>query len=239
MDLLEQAKQIGWYHTLELTPEFTTDGMFDMRPHVSEYGLPERLDGQRVLEIGTWDGFWAFELERRGAQVVALDIEDEADLDYPPRRRPKAFPEQHRGEGFRIAKELRGSSAERVVCNLYDATPENLGTFDLVFCGSVLIHMRDQLLALERIANLSHDRFISAEEYDRRLSLYPGAASRYRADRDAAIVFWLPNKRAWKRMIWSAGFDEVKATRTFGMKADWQGKQFTVPHVVHHARKRA
>src|SRR5207247_2720619 len=138
-DLLERAKTLGWYHTLEL-PGLTTEGLFDMRPYVGAYGLPVSLAGMRVLEVGTWDGFWAFELERRGAaEVVALDLDDEADLDWPARRRPKQFPAARRGDGFRLAKEIRGSKAERVNCSVYHATPEELGTFDLVFCGSVLI----------------------------------------------------------------------------------------------------
>ena len=160
-DLLARARGHSWYHVMELADGQLTDGWFDLRPYVEHYGIPERLDGLRVLEIGTWDGFWAFELERRGAaEVVALDLDDEADLDWPARRRPKEFPATRRGDGFRLAKEIRGSKAERVNCSICHATPEELGTFDLVFCGSVLIHLRDQLLALERMANLCTGRLI-------------------------------------------------------------------------------
>ena len=127
----------------------------------------------RALEVGTWDGFWAFEMERRGADVVALDLDDERELDWPPRRRPETFSEEPRGAGFRLAKEVLGSRVVRVVRSIYHATPEELGTFDLVFCGSVLIHLRDQLLALERIAGLCDGTFISAEEYDRFSGLAP------------------------------------------------------------------
>jgi tRNA (mo5U34)-methyltransferase len=81
--LLEQVNSRSWYHVMELGDGQVTDGWFDMRPYVKHYGIPERLDGMRVLEIGTWDGFWAFELERRGAaEVIALDLDDEADLDW-------------------------------------------------------------------------------------------------------------------------------------------------------------
>jgi tRNA (mo5U34)-methyltransferase len=232
---LERAKEIGWYHTLELGDGYTTPGMFDLRPVIDRYGLPDRLDGKRVLDVGTWDGFWAFEMERRGAEVVALDIDDERDLDYPPRRRPKTFPEGPRGEGFRIAHEVLGSKVERVNLNIYNATPEEIGTFDLVFCGSVLIHVRDQLLALERIAGLCADTFISAEEYDRRAQLVPFPVSRYLADRDRAVVFWLPSARTWNRMLWTAGFDRVEEKGRFKLTATGGWK---VPHVVHHAHKK-
>src|SRR4051812_19054229 len=154
MDLLETARAHSWYHVLELPDGTTTNGWFDLRPYVGRYGLPDDMTGMRALDIGTWDGFWAFEMERRGATVVALDVDDERRLDYPPRRRPATFSDRPRGEGFRMAKELLGSSVERVDLSIYDATPEELGTFDLVFCGVVLLHLRDQLLALERIAGL-------------------------------------------------------------------------------------
>ena len=233
---LDEARAQSWYHTLEL-PGHTTEGIFDLRPHVGEYGLPDDLSGKRVLEIGTWDGFWAFELERRGAQVVALDLDDERDLDWPARRRPSQFPDEPRGKGFAIARELLGSGVERVSRSVYHATPEELGTFDLVFCGSVLIHLRDQLLALERIAQLTKPGglFVSAEEYDRAADLLPFPAARFRGDREQAVVFWLPSRRAWRRMMWSAGFDEVTEHGRFTMRST-QG--YSVRHAVFHGRRR-
>ena len=237
-ELLERAKTFGWYHTLELAPGHVTEGMFDLRPYVREYHLPERMDGMRALDVGTWDGFWAFEMERRGAEVVALDLDDERDLDWPPRRRPKEFPEHRRGEGFRLARELFGSNVERINLSIYHALPEDLGQFDVVFCGSVLIHLRDQLLALERIANLTKPGglFISAEEYDRLSGLVPFPVARYRADRDAAVVFWQPSARTWRRMLWSAGFDRVEEKNRFTLKSR---EGWGVRHVLHHAWKDA
>ena len=234
--LLDQVRSMGWYHSLELAPGVETRGVFDLRPYVSRYGLPERMDGMRVLEVGTWDGFWAFEMERRGAQVTALDLDWERDLDWPPRRRPKEYPPEPRGRGFVIAKELLGSSVERVNCSVYHALPEDLGQFDMVFCGTVIIHLRDQLLALERIAGLTKPGgfFISAEEYDPLSGLAPFPVSRYRADRDSAVVFWQPSIRTWKRMMWTAGFDRVKQHGRFSMKSN---EEYSVRHVVLHAFK--
>ena len=127
----------------------------------------------RALEVGTWDGFWAFEMERRGADVVALDLDDERELELATASPARDVLRGARGAGFRLAKEVLGSRVVRVVRSIYHATPEELGTFDLVFCGSVLIHLRDQLLALERIAGLCDGTFISAEEYDRFSGLAP------------------------------------------------------------------
>ncbi len=112
-------------------------------------------------------------MERRGAEVTALDLDDERDLDWPADRRPDTYPETPRGTGFALAKEVFGSKVERVSRSIYHALPEDLGTFDIVFCGSVLIHLRDQALAIERIGNLCRGTFISVESYDKWLNLLP------------------------------------------------------------------
>jgi tRNA (mo5U34)-methyltransferase len=231
--LRDEVAALGWYHTLDLAPGVVTPGMFDLRPHVHRYGIPDRLDGLRVLDVGTWDGFWAFEFERRGAaEVVALDLDDERELDYPPRRRPETFPLTPRGAGFQLAKRALGSNVKRVTRSIYDADPAELGTYDLVFCGMVLVHLRDQLLALERIARLCSGTFISAEEPDVSVGWLPFPAVRYRADRDAAVVFWLPSARAWRRMMWTAGFDAVRRHARFKLRST---HGFAVRHVIHHA----
>jgi tRNA (mo5U34)-methyltransferase len=234
MPTAERVRELSWYHTLELEPGVVTEGMFDLRPVVDRYGLPERMDGMRALDVGTWDGFWAFEMERRGAEVVALDLDDESRLDWPADRRPATFPSEPRGAGFRLARELLGSSVERVDCSIYDARPEDLGTFDLVFCGSVLIHLRDQVLATERIAGLCSGTFVSVEAYDPLTSLLPFPVSRYRADRDADVVFWEPNIRAWKAMLRTAGFASVSQLGRFRLKAR---AGWSVRHVALRAEK--
>jgi SAM-dependent methyltransferase len=233
-DLLERAKAQGWYHTLELAPGVVTEGMFDHRPYVAKYGLPEQMAGMRVLDVGTWDGFWAFEMERRGAEVVGLDLDDERDLDWPANRRPEELPTSKRSDGFRLAREALDSRVDWIEKSIYDARPEELGTFDLVFCGSVLIHLRDQLLALERIASLCSGLFISAEGYDRLTGYLPFPAVRYRADRPKAVVFWEPSAKTWRRMMLTAGFRTVEQVRRFKLNAR---EGWSVRHVVHHARK--
>ncbi|MCL4414548.1 MAG: class I SAM-dependent methyltransferase [Acidimicrobiales bacterium] len=235
--IAERAAALRWYHTIDLGGGVVTDGWFDLRSLVGRYGLPERLEGKRALDVGTWDGFWAFEMERRGAEVVAIDIDDTSDLDWPVRRRPDPAPPEKRGEGFRLAREALSSRVERLALSVYDARPEVLGTFDVVFCGSVLVHLRDQVLALERLAALSNDLIVLAEPYDRRAGWLPGAFSRHLADRDSSVVFWMPSARTWRRLVWSAGFDQVDEKARFSLRD--RSSSFSVRHVVVHGRKAA
>ena len=52
---------------------------------VERFGLPASLAGKTALDVGTADGFWAFEMERRGAaRVVAIDLPRLGDCDLLP-----------------------------------------------------------------------------------------------------------------------------------------------------------
>ena len=235
-DAAEQLRarlpEIGWYHTQELAPGVVTEGMFDLRPYVGDYGLPDDMTGLRALDVDTFEGFWAFELERRGAEVTALDVDRIQELDWPPRLRPAE--DGQRGEGFAFAREALGSSVERVGCSIYDATPERLGgKFDLVFCGSVLIHLRDPMLALERMASLCRGRLVLAEEYSRRLELLPIRVADFRGETPWS-VWWRPSSRTWISMVRCAGFEDVQRKRKMTLK--FRAQRGGVPHVVIHAR---
>jgi tRNA (mo5U34)-methyltransferase len=233
IDLGARVAEMDWYHTQELAPGMVTPGMFDLRPYVDRYRIPADLSGQRVLDIGTFEGFWAFELERRGAEVVALDIDRIQNLDWPPRLRPAE--DGTRGEGFEIACGLLGSSAQRVGLSVYEATAERLGgSFDLVFCGSVLIHLRDPMLALERMAALCSGRLILADEYSRRLSWIPGTAAAEFVGESPWMTWWRPSVRGWRSMVRCAGFEEVEVVDRFRLR--FRATRGAVPHVVLHAR---
>jgi tRNA (mo5U34)-methyltransferase len=231
--LAERVRALDpWYHTLDLGGGVLTEGMFDLRPFVDRYGLPD-VSGRRVLDVGTFDGFWAFELERRGATVTSVDLDRIQQLDWPPRLRPAH--DATRGETFRVASEALGSSVERIGCSIYEATPERLGgTFDLVFCGSVLIHLRDPMLALERMAALCSGGLILAEEYSRRLAPFPFVrGAEFRGDSPWS-TWWIPTIGTWLRMAYTAGFEDVTRHGTFNMT--FRSRRGGVPHVVIHAR---
>src|ERR687890_643822 len=117
-DLREEVARYPWYHTLELGDGVVTPGMFDHRPILGKYPLPDDLTGMRCLDVATMDGFWAFEMERRGAaSVTALDLEDPAQLDWPASMRAghdKSM-DATKAERFALAKQALGSNVERVL----------------------------------------------------------------------------------------------------------------------------
>lgn len=230
--LRERIDDFGWYHTQAVGPGVVTPGMFDHRPFVQRYGIPSDLSGMRVLDVGTFEGFWAFELERRGAQVTAIDVDRMQQLDWAPRRRPSD--DARRGEGFQLVAEALGSDVQRLGVPVYEATPDLLGgTFDLVFCGSVLIHLRDPMLALERMAALCHGRAILAEEYSKKLARLPFLnAAEFRGE-GAWSTWWRPSPRTWVSMIRCAGFERPEVQRRFDL--EFREGAGSIPHVVIHA----
>jgi tRNA (mo5U34)-methyltransferase len=134
-----------WFHTFSLdggslyTPGVARDHRYRIPV------LPADLRGRRVLDVGTFDGFYAFLAEARGAdRVVAVDNEQ-----YREWVQSRWGIELQGGEGFRAIAELLGS---RVVYRRLDAFDlDALGErFDVVFCFGIL-HRVESPLGLLRV----------------------------------------------------------------------------------------
>jgi tRNA (mo5U34)-methyltransferase len=201
-----------WYHTIELAPGLVTPGWFDLRPIVDAMPWPD-VRGKRCLDVGTYDGFLAFELERRGAaEVVATDIGDPSgwDLSVGARARGQATIAQLAGEktggGFAIAKRALKSSVQRVEISIYDLTPESLGVFDVVVCGSLLLHLKDPVRGVERIREVCGETFLSAETI--RLGLGLTHRRRALAELRGGVngQWWVPTASGHRMLLTSAGF---------------------------------
>jgi tRNA (mo5U34)-methyltransferase len=218
VDLRAAVAAAHWYHTMELAPGVVTPGRFDLRDVVQRFPWPD-VRGKRCLDVGTYDGFLAFELERRGAsEVVATDVAGHDDWDFNPRERTGGIAYLHaeagvKGEGFRVAAAAYGSRVERRLINVYDLSPETVGRFDVVVCGSLLLHLRDPFRALAAIHSVCAGEFLSIEQVDLDLTLLrrrrPTLSLR---GKDAQ---WLiPNSTGHSRMLEVAGFDVVEGRRT-------------------------
>jgi len=221
--LAERATALSWYHTIDLAPGVVTDGHFDTRPTVAKVPLPERLDGKRCLDVGTWDGFWAFEMERRGAaSVTAIDLDDPARWDWPPEARLRldrdadrlAYLAEYKKDaaGFALAKEALGSSVQRLDCSVYDLDPEVHGTFDFVFLGSLLLHLRDPVRALDALRGVCGGEAVITDTIELIPSLLRPRTATARLEGLDQSWWWQPNAAAFRRMIRSAGFDIVEHT---------------------------
>lgn len=213
--LRRQVEGKQWYHTFELAPGIETAGWFDLRPVLSKLPFPQSLEGKRCLDVGTFDGYWAFEMERRGGDVMAIDVLDPLRWDWPAGSAEatiRAIDQRKRGgAGFELVAEVLGSAVERRELSVYDLDPQEVGTFDFVYLGSLLLHLRDPVKALTRVRNVCDGTLIVCDAISPLYSLIAEPmASLEGAGRP---WWWRPNVRGLERMVEAAGFDRVGPTK--------------------------
>lgn len=192
-----------WFHRMQLGQGIETPGWSDpAHDKLPYFGLPRRLDGLRVLDVGCAEGFFSFEAERRGArEVVAVD----------------SFPDSVRR--FNICRAALGSKATAFLCNVTDITPKAFGTFDLVMFFGVLYHLRNPILALERLhavctgtlllQTLSEELSGTSDVPYAKFYPFGMPSGPAEAPQFDPTVFWVPNVACVDAMVRSAGFVEV------------------------------
>jgi tRNA (mo5U34)-methyltransferase len=147
----------GWWHSFELPDGSRIDGVSDLaaqKRRIAQFPIPQDLRGKRVLDVGAWDGWFSFEMERRGAEVVAIDRWEN------PR--------------FYEIRSLLNSRVDYRELDVYDLHPDRIGTFDIVLFMGVLYHVKHPLLALERVCSVCTDMaivesFVLHDQTDRNL----------------------------------------------------------------------
>jgi len=229
-DALAEALSRSWYHTIELAPGQATEGWVDLRPFAPKV-LPRELSGKRALDIGTYDGFWAFELEKRDAvEVLAVDLDSHEDSDWPTLRREQLARQVREegakpGERFWLAHRALGSRVRRVACSIYDLDVDKLdGPVDYVVIGALLLHLREPVRALERAHSVLADggRLVVIEPFHVTLSiLQPRRPAASMQALGSEYNWWVPNYwclRGWLRL---AGFEPPKHKAMFRLK-DWR-----------------
>jgi tRNA (mo5U34)-methyltransferase len=210
----DAVESLSWYHTIDLPGGVTTAGWFDLRPIIPKLPIPESLAGMRCLDVGSCDGFYAFEMERRGAaEVVGIDLDDPADKDWPGDA-PAAgsTPDVNRSRRtFRAARELLGSSVERKNLSVYDLTPEAVGTFDFAIMGSLLLHLQDAVGALRAVRSVVTGRLLSVDTIDLPMTVMHPRTPAGRLARTDQTRWWTPNAAAHRQWVRGAGWRIVDA----------------------------
>ena len=184
------------YHSIQLPDGSVLPGLQPiehLRRRLDLFGLPSDLRGRRVLDIGAWDGWFSFECERRGAEVVAADC---IPLDT-----------------FLEAKELLGSQVEYLTLDVNELSARRLGKFDIVLFFGVLYHLRHPLLGLEKVVELSTDlALIESFVIERETRQIPAVMEFYeRTELGGQVDNWCgPSPEALLAMCRSAGLAQVE-----------------------------
>jgi tRNA (mo5U34)-methyltransferase len=195
-ELSASAQDRVRYHSIELRDGSVLPGLQSLdhlRWRLSLFNLPADLRGKRVLDIGAWDGWFSFECERRGAEVVAVDC---VELDT-----------------FLEARSLLDSKVEYLTLDVDELSAARLGQFDIVLFFGVLYHLRHPMLGLQKVVELCRDTaliesFVMASEaraIPTIMEFYEGV------ELGGQIDNWCgPTPECLLAMCRSAGFAEVE-----------------------------
>jgi hypothetical protein len=145
---------------MDLPAEAPTAGAWDFRKTEDEYHGGYDFKGKRVLEIGAASGSHSFWLEKQGAEVVPYDLSPEFEWDCMPtfEQDSEALDVRMRSgmaainNGWWYAAKALGSNLTLRHGTIYDV-PEELGNFDVVTYGSVLLHVQNPVGAVQHMAN--------------------------------------------------------------------------------------
>jgi tRNA (mo5U34)-methyltransferase len=231
-DLREQIESIVWHHRIDLGDGVVTPGLSTM-PMLGPDLMPD-LTGRTVLDIGAWDGYYSFQAERLGAaRVVALDHYAWG-VDLPARtaywnecHNRGVLPDHGRDttdfwrpdlpgrRGFDLARSVLDSAVEPVVGNFLELGPDDLdgAPFDVVLFLGVLYHVKDPLLALERVRALVREVAVIETDAVWVYGLEGTGLSAFFDDDGLAADFgnWFsPNEKAMVGLCRSAGFSRVR-----------------------------
>ncbi len=233
MDDAEILAQIGtvehWYHRIEIRPGIVTPGTHASPQALQELNLPLDCSGRTALDLGTRDGFFAFELERRGAHVTAIDYMSSAST------------------GFKVASDLLGSKVHFVQDNVYKVSPDTYGTFDIVLFLGLLYHLPDPLGALDIVRSVCRESlYIETQIIDHAVLLNDGSfrslESLSPALKEIPLMqfypdnslhadytnYWAPNASCLEAMLRETRF-EVLERKIQGDRAVLQCKAVTDP----------
>jgi tRNA (mo5U34)-methyltransferase len=220
-DIRNEIQKYRWYHTIDLGNGIITPGEYDHRSVLKYYGIPEDLSGKTVLDVGPAHGFFSFEFERRNARrVVAVELPRWSDHDSSPELK-KAFQETQVDDqcgdylhgALDFAIKVKKSQVERLFTSIYHLSPETVGIYDLVFCGSLLVHLSDPIRALYALRSVTREYAIISTPINIFSLNLKAKACFYGTLMGQS--FWEPNLKCLKHWALASGFSRVEKVATF------------------------
>lgn len=220
-ELIDRVAAIEWYHSIDLGHGVVTPGLVDHRGDLDRYHLPASLAGLRCLDVASWDGFFAFEMERRGAaEVVSFDLESIADIDIPAPHRAELITRaegRRQDRGFQLAREVLGSRVVRRCGSVYELSPDAVGRFDLIVVSDLLLHLRDPQLALDHIRSVCAGTLLLADVYHPPLEEFGDRCLAEYSPWLPGYTWWQMNVNSLRRMLETAGFESIEELERFSI----------------------
>jgi tRNA (mo5U34)-methyltransferase len=247
-ELLASVPTIHWYHTIDLGNGLVTPGSFDHRPYLAAYGFPADMRGMKVLDVGRASGFFSFEFERRGADVLGVELPSPLQKDFVGGDFTRGIKAEKKlkGQGaeyaeyggradFMTAHQLLQSRVRSLYCSVYDLSPERTSgeTFDLVFLGSILNHLAHPIAALTAVRSVTKGLLVVANPFEPERRQSNPVARFVGRDARSLTNWWIPTIACMQEMLIASGFTDVRVVaRNLNMKMRSGSRS---PHFVMHA----
>jgi tRNA (mo5U34)-methyltransferase len=248
----DEVRDYYWYHTIDVGNGLVTPGDYDYRSYLHHYQFPADLTGQSVLDVGSATGFFAFELEKRGAEVLSVELPALADWDMAARERAgilrritercqavnveQAYQRVLDGP-FQFCRRLLQSRVKRHYSTIYRLSPETLDPsgYDLVFLGDVFSHLFSPLHALDALATVCRERLVLTLDLVRGQDDQPHLTYVARPDGSAENrSWWVANYPCVEQMLRTVGFRHVEIVGQFSgvLRRCWERFQRFVIHAT-------
>jgi len=222
--------QCFFYHAMDLPGVGAMPGVWDLRGRFADYTGRVDLAGRSVLDVGAASGFLSFAAEAAGAQVTSLDTDDSGKAEMIPHDAVRADPGrfaraysdryQRMNNAYWFCHGLLGSRCRAYYADVYDLDGE-VGTYDVVLVGQILVHLRNPMLALERLAARCARTLVVTEgmtDDPNPTATFLGDAARP----DQFRAWWHLSVAFYVRALAILGFD--LASRQRGLyRCDWPG----------------
>ena len=247
-----ELENFYWYHTVDLKNGVVTPGDYDYRDKLSGFYFPDNMSGMRVLDVGSATGFFAFEFEKRGADVVSVELptlyewdmihdEKETNINHMMQVHRASTPEEafyrHLEGPFRFCQVDKQSSVKRIYSSIYDLAShfEKNVTFDLVFLGDILLHLFSPFEALDVVAPLCKTKLIIATdlfESQSNIALMQFLGTMGKGNNPR--TWWNFNKKCIEEMLIRVGFQDVTLAGEYSgvMRRTWSSYHRYVFHAT-------
>jgi tRNA (mo5U34)-methyltransferase len=153
--------------------------------------------------------------------VLAIDILDPKRWDWPTNSDDAVVTaiaaRKGRGEGFEIARSVLGSAVERRELSVYDLDPSDVGEFDFVYVGSLLLHLRDPVRALERVRSVCRGSMLLVDAIDLGLTIRHPRQPVASLDGDGRPWWWKLNLAGLAQAVEAAGFQQLRPAKRIWM----------------------
>lgn len=213
---VNELSQCAFYHTMDLPGMGEIKGPWDLRKNVNSYLGNVDFEGKTCLDIGTASGYLSFEMEKRGGIVTSFDADDASRYHFLPFKNSlyttnyKLWSQQTNEwleklhNSYWMAHRLLESKAKVFYGDVYNI-PVELGMFDIVIIGQIMIHLRDPILALASISKVCNDTLIIAEgivDTDDTIARFSARA----AAGGPEWLWWQYSRGMWKEILTILGF---------------------------------